>query len=105
MLFRSGSMNTYDEWACLLEQYAKALGDSALKELHIHLSGIEYSPKGEKNHLALKDADLNLDVLFKALLDFKTGGRILCESPILEDDALYMKEKWSEIVTSESGSR
>lgn len=100
-----GSMNTYDEWACLLEQYAKALGDSALKELHIHLSGIEYSPKGEKNHLALKDADLNLDVLFKALLDFKTGGRILCESPILEDDALYMKEKWSEIVTSESGSR
>lgn len=95
-----GSMNTYDEWARLLEQYGKALGEPALSELHIHLSGIEYSEKGEKNHLALEDADLDLSALFKALRDFKARGRILCESPVLEDDALKMQHLWTEMASS-----
>lgn len=89
-----GTMNTYDEWSRLLERYGKNLGDKALKNLHIHLSGIEYGPKGEKNHLPLKEADLDLKALFKALSDFKCGGRILCESPIMEEDALKMKKTW-----------
>lgn len=97
-----GSMNSYEEWAGVLEQYGKALGDAALGELHVHLSGIEYSPKGEKKHLALEDADLDLEALFMTLRDFKAKGRILCESPVLEDDALKMKQLWSEI--SSSGS-
>ncbi len=95
-----GSMNTYDEWARLLEQYGKALGEPALSELHIHLSGIEYSEKGEKNHLSLEDADLDLNALFKALQDFKAKGRILCESPVLEDDALRMQRLWAEMFSS-----
>jgi deoxyribonuclease-4 len=96
-----GSMNTYDEWARSLEQYGQVLGDGALRELHIHLSGIEYSSKGEKNHLALEEADLDLEALFRALRDFKTQGRILCESPVLEDDALKMKQMWAKIVSSD----
>ena len=43
-----GSMNTYDEWMRTLEAYARALGDEALHDLHIHLSGIEYGPEGRK---------------------------------------------------------
>lgn len=93
-----GTMNTYDEWARLLEVYAAALGADALTRLHIHLSGIEYGPKGEKNHLPLAEADLDLNALFKALKKFGCGGRILCESPILEEDALKMKKLWGEIV-------
>ncbi len=89
-----GSMNTYGEWSRLLEKYGNTLGDKSLKNLHIHLSGIEYGPKGEKNHLPLKDADLDLKALFKALNDFNCGGRILCESPIMEEDALTMKKVW-----------
>ncbi len=89
-----GTMNTYDEWSRLLEKYGKELGSKALKNLHIHLSGIEYGPKGEKNHLPLADADLDLQALFKALRAFGCTGRILCESPILEEDALKMKKAW-----------
>ena len=89
-----GTMNTYEEWSRLLEQYGKALGDKSLRNLHIHLSGIEYGPKGEKNHLKLADADLDLKALFKALNKFGCGGRILCESPIMEEDALNMKKAW-----------
>ena len=92
-----GSINTYDEWAALLKIYKKAGGADALKRLHIHLSGIEYGPKGEKNHLELKDADLDLKALFRALKDTGAGGRILCESPVMEADALKMKKEWIKI--------
>ena len=90
-------MNSYDEWRARLELYAQALGESGLKHLHIHLSGIEYGPKGEKNHLPVVESDLKLQELFRALYDFKAGGRIMCESPIMEEDALYMKKVWQEI--------
>jgi deoxyribonuclease-4 len=89
-----GSMNTYDEWSRVLDRYGKNLGEAALKNLHIHLSGIEYGPKGEKNHLALADADLKYKDLFKALHKFNCGGRILCESPVMEEDAIKMKKTW-----------
>ncbi len=89
-----GTFNTYEEWAACLTRYRRALGRSALKHLHIHLSGIEYGPKGEKNHLPLAEADLDFKALFTALKDFGCAGRILCESPLMEQDALTMKETW-----------
>lgn len=92
-----GTMNTYDEWSRLLEKYGKTLGKKALKNLHIHLSGIEYGPKGEKNHLPLAEADLDLNALFKAMHAFGCAGRILCESPIMEEDALNMKKAWMKV--------
>ncbi len=90
-----GSMNSYDEWAPRLESYGKILGAEALSKLHIHLSGIEYGPKGEKNHLPVEESDLKLEELFRALKDFNAGGRILCESPKMEEDALFMKKSWA----------
>jgi len=92
-----GTMNTYDEWSALLKTYQKALGKKALKHLHIHLSGIEYGPKGEKNHLPVAESDLKLNFLFKALNEFGCAGRILCESPIMEEDALNMKKAWMKV--------
>lgn len=92
-----GTMNTRAEWSGLLQVYAKSIGESALKCLHIHLSGIAYGPKGEKSHLKLKDADLNLKALFQALHEHGCAGRILCESPIMEEDALNMRKAWIRI--------
>ena len=92
-----GTFNTYDEWAGLLKSYEKALGKKALKRLHIHLSGIEYGLKGEKKHLALGESDLKINFLFQALKDFNCAGRILGESPIMEEDALNMKKAWMKI--------
>jgi deoxyribonuclease-4 len=92
-----GTMNTYEEWSTLLKTYQKALGKKALKHLHIHLSGIEYGPKGEKNHLPVAESDLKLNFLFKALNEFGCKGRILCESPIMEEDALNLKKAWMKV--------
>ena len=99
-----GSMNSYSDWARILEFYGKSLGDESLKHLHIHLSGIAYGPKGEKEHLPLQESDLNLIAILRALKDFKCQGRILCESPILEDDALICKQTWEDISQENYGT-
>jgi deoxyribonuclease-4 len=90
-------MNTYDEWARALEVYGDALGDKALKRLHTHISGIEYTDKGEKEHLPIQESDLVLDVILQALLEFECQGRILIESPIMEEDALMVQKQWQQI--------
>jgi deoxyribonuclease-4 len=92
-----GSMNTYDEWVQVLEIYADKLGKEALKHLHIHLSGIDYGEKGEKEHLPLEEADLDLEAILQALKDHDCQGRILCESPVMEEDAQLIRDQWMQI--------
>ncbi len=92
-----GSMNTYTEWVAVLETYRQAIGEESLHSLHIHLSGIEYGPKGERNHLMLDEADLDVKDLFLALRDFGCRGRILCESPVMEDDAVKLMQIWGNV--------
>ncbi len=96
-----GSLNTYAEWMRTLEAYARALGAEALGDLHIHLSGIEYGPKGEKEHLKVEEADLDVRAILRALHACGCRGRILCESPVLEDDALLIRQMWLEISQEE----
>lgn len=93
-----GSVNSYAEWDALLKSLKKKLGAQALKSIHIHLSGIEYGPKGEKKHLPFADADLKYKDLLKALADNGCSGRVLCESPIMEDDAALLLKAWTKIV-------
>jgi deoxyribonuclease-4 len=81
----------------VLDAYHAALGDAAMKQMHIHLSGIEYGPRGEKNHLIMEEADLDFKALFRALHEAGAGGRLLCESPVLEVDALKFRQLWMEI--------
>ena len=92
-----GSMNTYDEWMAALDFYRKSLGDEAMQHLHIHLSGINYGPKGEKNHLVMEESDLDFKTLLRALHEAGAKGRIMCESPVLEVDALKFKALWMEV--------
>jgi deoxyribonuclease-4 len=92
-----GSVNSVKEWTQFIEAYKASLGKEALKNLHIHLSGIEYGPKGEKKHLVLGESDLKINFLFEVLKDFGCAGRILCESPIMEEDALNMKKAWMKV--------
>jgi deoxyribonuclease-4 len=92
-----GSVNSYDQWMGILDKYAAQLGQPALSSLHIHLSGIEYSLKGERNHLPIRESDLDVAGLFKALKKAGAAGRILCESPILEEDTLYMQKLYEEV--------
>jgi len=92
-----GSMNSYDEWMAAMDFYRKSLSDEAIQHLHIHLSGINYGPRGEKNHLVMEEADLDFRTLMRVLHESGAKGRIMCESPVLEVDALKFKALWMEV--------
>jgi deoxyribonuclease-4 len=98
-----GSMNTYDIWSRLIDRYGEALGNPALHRMHIHLSGIVYGPKGEKEHLAIQESQLDIKAILKALQAFHCQGRIVCESPLLEEDAAFLQNTWGELATGQKG--
>ena len=93
-----GSFNSYQEFSAALKLVKDGLGQRGLQSLNIHLSGIDYGPKGEKKHLPLKEADLKYKELFRALIDAKASGRILCESPLMEEDALVMQKAYRSLL-------
>lgn len=94
---RTGTFNSYEEFATVLSQTKERLGAAALKDMHIHVAGISYGKSGEKNHLNLRDSDFAYRELLQALRDFKAGGLVICESPNLEEDALLLKRAFVEL--------
>jgi deoxyribonuclease-4 len=92
-----GEANSYNEFAAILEQIEEKLGEWALADMHIHVSGIAYGKKGEIKHLNLKDSDLRYVELLQALKDYKAEGLVICESPNLEEDALILQETYHQL--------
>jgi deoxyribonuclease-4 len=90
----NGKFNTYEEFSEILQKIENVLGREGLGNMHIHVSGIEYGDKGEKNHLNLKDSDMNYQELMKAFKDFNIKGVVISESPNIESDALLMKQAY-----------
>jgi deoxyribonuclease IV len=89
-----GKYNTVAEFNSVLDKIEHGLGKEALRNMHIHLSGIAYTDKGEQNHLVLKDSDMNYRGLMKSLKEYGCKGVVICESPNLEEDALKMKSEY-----------
>jgi deoxyribonuclease-4 len=88
---REGKANRYAEFQRILRKIAKKLGKGALKRAHIHISGSEYTKKGEMKHIDLQDSDFRYDEWIQALKDMEVEGMVICESPNLERDALMLK--------------
>jgi len=87
----NGSLKNYDDFARILDYIGSELGDTALEDMHIHISGINYSKKGEKNHLPFEESDFNYKACMEAFHKFHIKGSVVCESPLLEKDALLIK--------------
>ena len=94
---RCGECNSYAEFVELLRQVEARLGPQALKQIHIHLSGIHYTRAGEIKHLNLKESDMRYEELLRALKDLGVEGMLICESPNLEEDALLLKETYASL--------
>ncbi|MCO1601771.1 TIM barrel protein [Desulfosporosinus nitroreducens] len=90
----NGRYNSYDEFCEILDVTAESLGDRWVKNVHFHISGIEYGLKGEKRHLVLKESDLCFEELMKACHSFGVEGLAICESPNLEEDALLLQQTY-----------
>ncbi len=76
-----GSFNSYEEFAEALTSIRRELGEAGLKTIHCHLSGIEYTAKGEKRHIPLNQADMQYRPLLETLVEFGVEGTIAVEAP------------------------
>lgn len=93
---REGKENSYLEFTEILSRVEEALGKDGLSNMHMHVSGVEYGTSGEKRHLNLKDSDFNYSDLMRALKEFKIHGRVILESPVLEQDALMLRKIYTD---------
>lgn len=89
---RTGKANTYYEFTGILKRIKRKLGSEALSNMHIHVSGIRYGPRGENRHVDLAESDFQYEELLRALRYFHAGGMLICESPNLEEDALLLQQ-------------
>jgi len=93
----NGTNNTLEEFRNILSQIEKGLGREALDNMHIQCCGINYGPKGEKNHLNFKDSDFNWKDMLKAWKEFKIKGVVITESPNIEEDALFLQKEFAKL--------
>lgn len=94
---RTNAYNSYEEFKKILELVESYLGKEALRNMHIHISGIEYGKSGEIRHLNLKESDMRYEELMKVLKEFNTSGFVISESPNLEEDALLLKQIYNKL--------
>lgn len=92
-----GEYNTYDEFSKVLEKMGNNIGQYALENFHGHLAGIEYTAKGEKQHLNLENSDMNYKDLIKVMKEFGVKGALVCESPNIEDDCKLLKNYYESL--------
>jgi len=89
---REGRANSYPHFHRILTKIAKKLGDRALRDMHIHISGVLFNEKGELKHLNLEESDFRYDDWIQALQHFGVRGLAVCESPRQDVDALMLKK-------------
>jgi len=93
----NGRIKGKETYIQLLEYIEKKTGKEGLKTLHCHMSSINFTSKGERNHLTMDHDIPPFKPLAEALHEFKCDGTIISESPNIEKDALYMKKVFNSI--------
>ncbi|MEM1651416.1 MAG: TIM barrel protein [Sulfolobales archaeon] len=83
-----GKINSAEGFREVLAEVEKRLGSEALKNSHIHMSGIAYGERGERAHLNFDESQFNWVAAIEVLKEFSVEGVVISESPNLEEDAL-----------------
>jgi deoxyribonuclease-4 len=89
-----GRFKTVDDFRRVVEEIESRLGTEAVKDMHCHFTKVEFTDKGEKCHHAMDEADYGPDfaTLAKVIADFKLRPVIISESPVLDVDAIKMRD-------------
>lgn len=79
-----GSLRGKEDYEAVFDKFKR-------DEFHIHFTGVTYSKGNEIRHTPIND-DPNFKHLAEVLTERKYEATVICESPLLESDALNMKE-------------
>ena len=86
-----GYLKTEADMQGLIDQFFPLAGDIA----HFHISCIKYGDKGEISHLPLETKDPDLQLLANVLEDTKQECNFICESPLIEKDAVVFRDMFT----------
>jgi deoxyribonuclease-4 len=89
-----GRFRTVEDFRKVAERIENRLGTDALKNLHCHFTKIEFTDKGERRHHTLQEARFGPDfrMLARVIIEFELKPVIISESPILDLDAMKMRD-------------
>jgi len=94
---REKRLKAKEDYLGILERVEKKLGSTAAKNFHCHFSGIEFTEAGERNHLPVSSLSPPFAPLADAWQENGWSGRVICESPLIEKDALALQESYLKI--------
>ena len=83
-----GCLKTEDDMRALTDRFFSLSGEIA----HFHISCIKYGDKGEISHLPLESKDPDLQMLADVLADSRQECTFICESPLIEKDAVVFRD-------------
>jgi deoxyribonuclease IV len=93
-----GAFKKADDMREVAVKIEQKLGTQALQSMHCHFSKIEFNSQGERKHhpLAEKRYGPEFSMLAQVLLEFGMHPTMICESPLLDIDALKMRDTFKE---------
>jgi deoxyribonuclease-4 len=93
-----GRLNTAADFRAVVEEAEKRLGTETVKEMHCHFSKIEFTRKGERRHHILDEKAYGPDFasLAEVILEFELHPIVICETPLLDVDAMKMRDTFIE---------
>ena len=68
--------------------------------MHCHFSKIEFTDKGERRHHPLDEARYGpeFEMLAEVIAEFKMRSVMICETPLLDIDAMKMRDTLRKIL-------
>jgi deoxyribonuclease-4 len=93
-----GRLNTASDFRAVVEETEKRLGTKTVKDMHCHFSKIEFTRKGERRHHILDEKAYgpNFASLAEIILEFRLHPIVICETPLLDVDAMKMRDTFLE---------
>ncbi|MEM3695169.1 MAG: TIM barrel protein [Candidatus Bathyarchaeia archaeon] len=98
----NGRFKTIDDFRSVIEAIENRLGTEAIKNMHCHFTKVEFTEKGEKCHHVLEEESYGPDfaMLAKVIVEFNLKPVIISESPILDLDAIKMRDILKKVLKS-----
>ena len=95
-----GRFRKADDFRVVVEEVERRLGTEVVRNMHCHFSKIEYTDKGERRHHILDEARYGPDfqMLAEVITDFDLRPVMICETPLLDIDAVKMRDMLGRVV-------
>ena len=101
-----GTFRKAEDMRSVAEKIEATLGTETLRNMHCHFSKIEFNSQGERKHHTLDEPRYGPDfeMLAPILVDFGMHPTMICESPILDIDALRMQKTLRQVLEGKPSS-